>query len=174
MLLVLIKCSDLDLNPTSQVSTNTFFSNDSELEIAINDLYKKFLFKVDRNEWTDDYCLRGQPTNDITAGSDRQTASFIRQKFAVRENVIDVQESSVLIKDDKGRRWRLPLGDEAFTPLTDAAALRIDREVATEHDLFNCYGTFYELPAENADGFAKIRWLPMISGFTTMPVIAAC
>jgi hypothetical protein len=29
--------------------------------------------------------------------------------------------------------------------------------VATERDLFNCSGTFYELPAENADGFAKIR-----------------
>ncbi|MCF6358777.1 MAG: hypothetical protein L3J54_13325, partial [Draconibacterium sp.] len=35
--------------------------------------------------------------------------------------------------------------------------LRICREVATERDLFNCSGTFYELPAENADGFAKIR-----------------
>jgi hypothetical protein len=29
--------------------------------------------------------------------------------------------------------------------------------VATERDLFNCHGTFYELPAENADGYAKIR-----------------
>ena len=27
----------------------------------------------------------------------------------------------------------------------------------TERDLFNCHGTFYELPAENAGGFAKIR-----------------
>jgi len=35
--------------------------------------------------------------------------------------------------------------------------LRICREVATERDLFSCAGTFYELPAENADGFAKIR-----------------
>ena len=35
--------------------------------------------------------------------------------------------------------------------------LRICREVATERDLFNCGGTFFELPAENADGFAKIR-----------------
>jgi len=35
--------------------------------------------------------------------------------------------------------------------------LRICREVSTERDLFNCCGTFYELPAENADGFAKIR-----------------
>ena len=35
--------------------------------------------------------------------------------------------------------------------------LRICREVATERDLFNCHGTFYELPAENADGYAKMR-----------------
>src|SRR5690606_22588779 len=38
-----------------------------------------------------------------------------------------------------------------------AGQLRICREVATERDLFNCHGTFYELPAENADGYAKIR-----------------
>lgn len=88
---------------------------------------------------------------------DQQTAEFIRTKFAVPENVITIDKSSVLIKDDQGRRWRLPLGDDAFTSLTGAATLRIDREVATERDLFNCHGTFYELPAENADGFAKIR-----------------
>jgi hypothetical protein len=27
----------------------------------------------------------------------------------------------------------------------------------TQRDLFNCHGTFYELPAESADGFAQIR-----------------
>ncbi len=35
--------------------------------------------------------------------------------------------------------------------------MRISREVTTERDLFNCHGTFYELPAENAGGFAKVR-----------------
>jgi len=34
---------------------------------------------------------------------------------------------------------------------------RVCREVATERDLFNYGGTFYELPARNAQGFAKIR-----------------
>jgi hypothetical protein len=34
---------------------------------------------------------------------------------------------------------------------------RVCREVATERDLFNFQGTFYELPARNAQGFAKIR-----------------
>ncbi len=41
--------------------------------------------------------------------------------------------------------------------MTSNSVLRICREVATERDLLNCSGTLYELPAENADGFAKIR-----------------
>lgn len=34
---------------------------------------------------------------------------------------------------------------------------RVCREVATERDLLNVHGTFYELPARNAQGLAKIR-----------------
>ncbi len=88
---------------------------------------------------------------------DHETNSFIKEKFAIPEKVVQFDESSVLVVDDRGRRWRLPLGNENYKSLTDAAQLRICREVATERDLFNCAGTFYELPAENADGFAKIR-----------------
>lgn len=88
---------------------------------------------------------------------DPVTLEFIREKFAIPENVVMINASSVLIVDDQGRRWRLPLEKEPYTGLTNNGALRIDREVATERDLFNCHGTFYELPAENADGFAKIR-----------------
>ncbi len=88
---------------------------------------------------------------------DPVTNAFIREKFAIPENVIDIEESSVLVIDDKGRRWRLPLGASEYDQLTNSAQLRICREVATERDLFHATGTFYELPAENADGFAKIR-----------------
>ncbi len=72
-------------------------------------------------------------------------------------DVVSIDESSVLIIDDSDRRWRLPLGSSAYTELINNAQLRLCREVATERDLFNCHGTFYELPAENADGYAKIR-----------------
>jgi hypothetical protein len=34
---------------------------------------------------------------------------------------------------------------------------RVVREVVTERDLLHCGGTFFELPAENADGFAKVK-----------------
>lgn len=80
---------------------------------------------------------------------------WIKQNVAIpsRKGVLQVDVASVLYIDDKGKRFRLPKGPAAF----DQDASRLCREVATERDLFNCHGTFYELPAENALGFARVR-----------------
>lgn len=94
---------------------------------------------------------------ELQPKEDARTLSFIKEKFAIPKQAVTVETASVLIVDDNGRRWRLPLGNKTFTSLTEQGALRICREVATERDLLNCHGTFYELPAENADGYAKIR-----------------
>ncbi|MBU1822495.1 MAG: hypothetical protein KKG00_13430, partial [Bacteroidetes bacterium] len=94
---------------------------------------------------------------NLVKKDDPATTRYISQKFAIPKNVLTVDEASILIVDDSGRRWRLPLGDPTFTDKSQKALLRIDREVATERDLLNAHGTFYELPAENADGYAKIR-----------------
>lgn len=88
---------------------------------------------------------------------DDSLASHIRNKFAIPRHVVTIDKGSVLIVDNDNRRWRLPLGNDAYKDLTDGGVLRICREVSTERDLFSCEGTFYELPAENADGYAKIR-----------------
>ena len=71
--------------------------------------------------------------------------------------VVSADAASVIFIDDDGKRWRLPKGDAAFDsngPLGDSRAAR---EVATERDLFHAHGTFYELPANNAGGFSKVR-----------------
>jgi len=94
---------------------------------------------------------------NLVKTDDPETALQIREKMAIPHNVVSIDSASVVIDDDQGRRWRLPKGDPEFTELTNNSVLRICREVATERDLLNCSGTFYELPAENADGFAKIR-----------------
>jgi hypothetical protein len=94
---------------------------------------------------------------NLVKKDDAKTASFIRDKFAIPQQVVTFDDASVLITDDLGRRWRLPKGNAKYADLTGKALLRLCREVATERDLLNCAGTFYELPAENADGFAKIR-----------------
>jgi hypothetical protein len=88
---------------------------------------------------------------------DTKAHEYAKQKVAIPKNVITIEDASILIVDDRGRRWRLPKSEASFDAPTNAGLLRISREVATERDLFSCHGTFYELPAENADGFAKIR-----------------
>jgi hypothetical protein len=94
---------------------------------------------------------------NIVLKKDLASAAMIREKVAIPSQVVQVEPSSILLVDGAGRRWRLPHGGEAYKGLMEQQSLRICREVATERDLFNCAGTFYELPSENADGFAKIR-----------------
>ena len=67
------------------------------------------------------------------------------------KNIIKVDEASAIVIED-GKRYRIPKNDAYKN-----SEGRICREVATERDLFNFHGTFYELPARNAQGFAKIR-----------------
>lgn len=83
--------------------------------------------------------------------------AYVEKNFAIPMDVVTIDEASVLIVDEKGRRWRLPKGDAAFDRPGVFGAERVDREVCTERDLLNVHGTFYELPAENAGGLAKLR-----------------
>ena len=95
--------------------------------------------------------LRLEPVADGAAHE------WLKSHVAIPQNVVTVDAASVLVVDDRGRRWRLPKTDAAYDEPTRAGLLRICREVATERDVFSAHGTFYELPAENADGFAKMR-----------------
>lgn len=88
---------------------------------------------------------------------DPESAQYHRDNVAIPTDVLTIDSASVLVVDDAGRRWRLPKGDPAFDGDGPLGPERLDREVVTERDLFNCHGTAYELPAENAGGFAKMR-----------------
>lgn len=93
----------------------------------------------------------------LTKVDDAAAHDYVKKNVAIPKQVLKVEPTSVLYVDDKGRRFRLPKGDAAFDELTNSALYRICREVCTERDLFNSHGTFYELPAENAGGFGKVR-----------------
>lgn len=80
-----------------------------------------------------------------------------RKDAAIPAGVLSADDASVVFTDDGGRRWRLPKGDAAFDHEGPLGPCRVDREVATERDLFSAGGTFFELPAENAGGFARVR-----------------
>ena len=87
---------------------------------------------------------------------DPGTATWMKTHAAIPAGVLTSDPASVIYRDARGT-WRLPRGDDSFDRDSGNGRERVCREVCTERDLFNAHGTFYELPAENAGGFAKIR-----------------
>lgn len=90
----------------------------------------------------------------LVKADDPKGAAWTANAVALAKRVVTIDNASVLYVDSKGQRWRLPKGDPAFAT---AGHHRMGREVCTERNLLNLYGTFYEMPANNAGGFAKVR-----------------
>lgn len=88
---------------------------------------------------------------------DAAAHAYQKQHTAIPKGVLTSDAASVVYTDDDGRRWRLPKGDAAFDNGGSFGSYRLDREVATERDCFNAHGTLYELPSDNAGGFALVR-----------------
>ena len=86
---------------------------------------------------------------------DAKAEGFTRTRAAIPTNVLSFDETSVIYTDEQGQRWRLPKGE--VSGLSDLGSYRVAREVSTERDLLHVEGSFYELPANNAGGIAKVR-----------------
>jgi starch-binding outer membrane protein, SusD/RagB family len=61
-------CNDLNLNPLSEGSSENWYSNETEINMAVNDLYRDVFWPVEDDEWTDDrmYRERLQPITNAT------------------------------------------------------------------------------------------------------------
>jgi len=68
MIGVLAGCAKLDLNPLSSPSTETFFSNETEMTIAVNDLYRVDFWGNDREDFSDNFWIRSGG-NALTLGT---------------------------------------------------------------------------------------------------------
>ena len=108
-------------------------------------------------ELTEDGCLERVPCRfeGGEPGTIGRVKAMVEPRLPAAE-VFSVDELSALVVLN-GNRYRLPIGSEEAARVASPLACRLDRETATERDLFHCAGTFYELPAQNAGGFAKIR-----------------
>lgn len=92
------------------------------------------------------------PEMEFTQVSDAKQAAALNKAVAQPAKAYRVDAASVILQED-GQRYRFPK-NEAYA---DNDGARVCREVATERDLLNLHGTFYELPARNAQGVAKVR-----------------
>ena len=98
--------------------------------------------------------LPGKNGLELKKSADAAAKADLEKWFKMdpKEDLGDSSDAaSAIVTDDEGRRWRFPRATEAARPG------RLCRECCTERDLLNLAGILYELPAENAGGFAKIR-----------------
>ncbi|VGO15439.1 hypothetical protein PDESU_04022 [Pontiella desulfatans] len=91
------------------------------------------------------------PKMKIAKVSSAAQSAGLLSAVAQPANSFSVDGASAIMEED-GKRYRFPKND-AYS----ATGSRVCREVATERDLLNLHGTFYELPARNALGLARIR-----------------
>lgn len=92
------------------------------------------------------------PQMEFAKVNDGSKAAALIEAVRQPAKAYSVDAASVILQED-GKRYRFPK-NEAYAA-NDGS--RVCREVATERDLLNLHGTFYELPARNAQGVAKAR-----------------
>ncbi|MEP5504591.1 MAG: hypothetical protein ABJZ54_00915 [Luteolibacter sp.] len=96
------------------------------------------------------------PEMEFTKVADVKKAAELTKAVAQPAGSFSVDAASVILEED-GKRYRFPKNEDYGSSSEDADLARVCREVATERDLLNLHGTFYELPARNAQGVAKVR-----------------
>lgn len=86
---ILIGCShDLDLNPLSEGSSENWYNNETEITMALNDLYRDDLWYVEANRmyhtdrWTDDWSQRKTIYNFL-AGSITGESTEVEQSWSL-------------------------------------------------------------------------------------------
>ena len=97
-------CHDLDLNPLSNGSTENWYQDEVEVEMAVNELYRTMFWVQDGSEytdWSDDYQNRGTLREFENATLNGQTAEVTDRwnnmyKLVSRANgVIERQEVAI-------------------------------------------------------------------------------
>jgi hypothetical protein len=97
------------------------------------------------------------PDMKLRRNDEAGVVTWMKENVAIPADAVVIDEASVVYTDEAGKRFRLPKGRRDFVATGSFGAERTAREVCTERDLLNCAGTFFELPAENAGGIAKVR-----------------
>jgi hypothetical protein len=87
---------------------------------------------------------------------DAAAEKTLREKWTPKQD-IEVDAASVIIKDKKGNRYRLPKGPDAFASPSAAGWPRGIREIVTERNMLNASGTLYEFPRDDGGGVLKAR-----------------
>lgn len=105
--LSLVSCNDLDLYPLDQGSSETWYSNETEYEMAVNDLYRTAFWPVAKEAWSDDYLYRDVAGPDIVDGtlnSETNTSGSVElATFYTNQYKAIARSNAIIANLDRGR-----------------------------------------------------------------------
>lgn len=93
-------CQKLDLTSPSEPSTGSFYENQTELELAVNDLYRLDFWGNDNELYSDNEWHRGQLTNAVIGGTMTATDGNVSNYWLVCYKAI-ARANSFLANDKK-------------------------------------------------------------------------
>lgn len=79
--LLLTGCSKLDLNPLSQGSSETWYTTETEFQMAVTDLFRLVFWEKDNDLWSDDLSFRGE-VNSMNAGTLNSETGEVATRWA--------------------------------------------------------------------------------------------
>lgn len=89
-MMLLSACHDLDLNPLSSGSTDNWYSTETEVQMAVDELYKIDFWPEDgqqQNDWSDDYTSRNHVTDFENASLNGQN-NYVTTLWSLQYQVI--------------------------------------------------------------------------------------
>ena len=96
----------------------------------------------------------GEDMHIVSLPGDTGDFNALQRDFPVIQD-FSYDRASVILTDGNGNRYRIPRGDTSY--YKDPIKTRGFREVVTERNLFNCQGTFYEVPRKSAGGYGGMK-----------------
>ncbi|MBN9384297.1 MAG: RagB/SusD family nutrient uptake outer membrane protein [Chitinophagaceae bacterium] len=98
--LLACSCNKLDLTPPDQPSTTSFYKNQTELEMAVDDLYRIDFWSNDDETYTDNHWYRGELGNAVTFGTMSTQDVNVQNYYQTCYNAI-ARVNSFLANKDK-------------------------------------------------------------------------
>ncbi|HTL09468.1 MAG TPA: RagB/SusD family nutrient uptake outer membrane protein [Chitinophagaceae bacterium] len=98
--LLTASCNKLDLTPPDQPSSATYYSNQTELELAVDDLYRVDFWSNDNETYTDNFWYRGELGNAVTFGTMNSQDANVQTYYQVCYNAI-ARANSFLANDKR-------------------------------------------------------------------------
>ena len=108
------------------------------------------------NNQIEEIQYRAGPDVELERFEKPEAAEWFKERGDVMGFDFETDAASVIITE-KGHRYRLPRSHEDYDEPFEVGYPRGKREVVTERSLWNCHGTFYEVPRYSAGGLARMR-----------------